>query len=348
MKISKVFLFSFLFFIFYLILAIFYSYNLKIGDIYVTTYDEARYYYASSDIVSDYYSGNYKALFSNYYKYSQSIHFMHYYVLAFFRIVFNESFLAWLIFQISCYILACIYFSKIFTLYGYNKNYEIFSFILLAINAPLLFYVFSLMRDIQIFLLMTLCIFFYKKNYILPLVIFFAILLTYRINAAFSIVIYVLCDYFIQIKQNIKFKFSYVLYVILVIFIIILFNEFSNGSMQNLFYNKLENVKLNNFLFDSIKLIFSPLPWSLDNSLPSYLKVWYVNSFIFTIILFVCLIGKNYKDIIPLPLVVLVLFNILVYSTEAGVGIRQSVMLLPWLVIPSVLYVIKFYNEKNS
>lgn len=350
MRISKLHLLAFLFFIFYSLFAFFYSHDLKIGDIYVTTYDELRYYNSSSNIVSDYYSGNLKDIFSNYYKYSQSIHFMHYYVLAFFRIAFNDSFFIWLNFQIITYIIGCIFFSKIFTLYAYDKKYEIITFILLAVNAPILFYVFSLMRDVQIFLLMTLSIFFYKKNFVIPLFMCLIVLLTYRINAAFSILIYILVDYYLKITSNVRYKFSsmYIVYAAIAVSILFIFNSFSGGSLYSLVSSKLEFIKISDFLFNSIKLLISPLPWSLDESLPSYLKIWYTISFIFTIFIILLLIDKSYKSIVPIPILALVAFNILVYSTEAGIGIRQGAILLPWLVVPSVLYILKFYQKRLS
>lgn len=343
MKISKLNLLSFIIFIIYFIFAVVYSYDLHIGDKFVTNYDELNYLQATNVMIVDIKSRGIMYVFANYYDYTQSIHLMHYFVLSFIRIVFNDSLLAWLTFQLLNFFIACVLLSKIFTLYGFNKKYEIVSFLFLVVNAPLLYLTFSIMRDVQIFLLMVLSVYLYKKNLIIPLILSIILLMTYRVNAAGSIILYIVIEYIINKRSLIKIKFNFMYFIYFLIFIVLLLglNRITDNSIVRIAVSKISEFNAIEFIINYFKFFISPLPWSVDPGLPSYLSIWYGLSFTFTfcILLLVILCNKKFNYTFVLPILAMISLNVLIYSVEAGIGFRQTAVLIPWISIAVLLHV---------
>ena len=346
MRISKLYLVSFVFYTLYLLLATSLYYGASFNDIEFDTNDAYNYYLKSTVLLIDLRHYGLKYVLSDYYRYSGSLHFMHYYILAFIRLLFNNSYLIWIIFQITVYSIGCIFFAKIMTKFGFSKKYEVISITFLMINLPLIHYVFSVMRDIEVFTVTVLCIFLYKKKLFVYLAFMLLLLTTYRINAAISVVIFVLADYILSLsrERKIKLKLSYFVYGFVFIALITVIDNLTRGAIISISIKKIAQINIIDLLLNTFKFILSPLPWSIDPKLPVYLHAWYSISFfvIFLVIGLTLITRRLPKYDFVIPILLMLFVNIIVYSTEIEIGFRQTAVLIPWIVVPCVLHILNY------
>lgn len=316
----------------------------SVGDVFVTTNDEYRYYLATNNMISDYSRFGWIYMFKNYYEYSNSLHFGYYFYLTFIRILINDSLALWYSLQVTILFLSYLFFSKFIDLefkLGENKKYLLCFLMLLYL--PMVYLTFSLMRDVTIFLLISLCLFLYKKNNYLLLTMFLLILLTYRMNASIGILVFVFLD--LIIRKNIKIK--NIFYILSAVFIVSLF-VFNNYFL--ILIERLNSLSISKFLFESFRFVFSPIPWKIDAYIPFYLHIWYYISFFFCVLSIfflvpLCLRRSGFDKAFSIPLFAMILFNIFAYSTEAGVGFRQMAVFSPFLFIPIYIYMFNAFRK---
>lgn len=343
-KISKgALIYFFIYFTICLILYIFFI-DENIGDFFVTSFDEYRYYSFSNYLINDVENFGWYYVFNNYYQYSQSLHFGHYIYLSFFRMISNDSLSLWYISQTTIFFLANLFFSKFICLeFNVSKNKSYFIAISMIFYLPLFYLTYSLMRDISIFFLISGSLFFYKKENFYISIFFLAILITYRMNACLGVIAYIFCDLLIKKKLNLKN----------LIFCFLAF--FSAGiymfeNYLDTFIRRVVSLDYTAIFLESIRFIFSPIPWQIDANIPMYLYAWYHFSF------FICLISilitisilmtKKNKSFFSIPIIIMIFFNIIAYSTEIGVGFRQMAVLSPFFYIPIFIFLIKVSKLK--
>lgn len=316
----------------------------NIGDVFVTTNDEYRYYLATNNMINDYSRFGWIYMFKNYYEYSNSLHFGYYFYLTFIRILIDDSLALWYSLQVAILFLSYFFFSKFIDLefeLGENRKYLLCFLMLLYL--PMVYLTFSLMRDVTIFLLISLCLFLYKKNNYLLLTIFLLILLTYRMNASLGVLIYIVLD--LIIRKNIKIKNIFYILIPMLIIALFLFNNYFL-----IFMERLSSLSISKFLFESFRFVFSPIPWQIDAYIPFYLHVWYYISFFSCVLLIfflasLCLRRGGFNSVFSIPLFAMVLFNIFAYSTEAGVGFRQMAVFSPFFFIPIYIYIFNTFRK---
>lgn len=348
MKINKNAFLCIGFFIIYSIWS-FYLYGVGlVGDFLVTPYDELRYLEATERLVIDWNAYGLAYTIENYYNYSQSVHFGHYFVLAFIRNIFNDSMFFWSVYHNFIYSIGVYYFSKYLSLeYRFIGSRDVKYVSLLVFLYPVLYYLnFSLMRDISIFSLLAIILYLYKKNKYFLLVFFILILSTYRINVVLCVLLYILIDQmrgkdFISVFKYLVASFAVIGFVDLVAFGI-LFRNLDRISISN----------FSNFLNETLVLFFSPLPFSIDPMLPGYLIFWFKISFFISIFLMsiniFALIRSRFLIFVPtIPMLFFILFYVFIYSTEVGVGFRQAAIVLPFIYTPILFYIVDMIKSKK-
>ncbi|MDQ9022755.1 hypothetical protein RFI02_16740 [Acinetobacter sichuanensis] len=341
-----------IYFVIFIILSIFTCFRFwggHVGDFIVTNYDELRYLFASDKIIQDVQTQGVLFTLENFYNYSQSIHFLHYFVLSFFRYIFNDSMILWSMWQLVIYTVGCYYFSKFIRLeYDFiSSNEEIISGILMLSYPVFYFLTFSLMRDIAIFTFLSMSLYFYKSNNYKFLLLFVLILSLYRINMMICVLVYIVVD---QLKgKSFSSIMKYLFFSIFVLYIIdIVTINFISRHVSRIFdFNFL------NIFQEILVFLFSPLPFSVDQSLPIYLHIWFVFSFgICLFLLFFYFIfvikTKNIQLILRFPIICMTLVYIASYSLEFGIGFRQSSIVLPFIYIPIFIYFFKFLFSVKS
>lgn len=345
MKVKKINILCLLFFLIFLIIS-FVSYGTGVvGEYIVTANDEYRYLNATDKLIED--IGNYGLIYTieNYYNYSQSVHFIHYFLLSFNRIIFNDSMFFWVSFQSLIYCFGVYFFSKYMYLeYEFIDKKSILYISFLMFFYPVFYYLtFSLMRDISIFTLFSMSLFFYKNKNFKSLIFSLLILSFYRINMTLCVLIYIFFDQlrFVNFLRIIK----YIPFFVGLVFIIDLISfGFLFGALRR-FYD----FSVFNFLKEFLVLLFSPLPFSVDTNLPEYLRLWFKISFFLSISIFVfsfvLIVIKN-KILPVLPVLAFSSFYVFIYSTELGVGFRQASIVLPFIYIPMLFLIISEINKK--
>ncbi|MFV5385949.1 hypothetical protein [Acinetobacter junii] len=342
MIIDKKLIIYFIVFLFLNTFSAIYFENGKVGGFLVTNYDELRYLLASDSIIQD--TRTYGIIFTleNFYNYSQSIHFLHYFILSFFRYHFSDSMVAWNIYQLSVYMVGSYYFGKFLRLeYDFvSSNEELLGTFLLLFYPVFYFLTFSLMRDIAIFSLLAVCLYHYKSNNYKLLVLFLLIISLYRLNMMLCILVYIIVDQFRG--KGLK---SILKYIILTSLILFLVDKISINFLSR-HVNRIYEFNFLGFINEFLVFLLSPLPISVDPSLPTYLRLWFMLSFwICILLLFVYMVflfqKKNIQLVLKFPILCMSLFYVATYSIEAGIGFRQSAILLPFVYIPIFLYFIK-------
>lgn len=314
----------------------------KVGDFFVTSFDEYRYYTFSNYLINDVDSLGWFYIFSNYYQYSQSLHFGHYIYLSFFRIVSNDNLALWYISQTTIFLLANLFFSKFICMeFKVNISKAYYIAIGMIFYLPLFYLTYSIMRDIFIFFLISGSLFFYKKESFYICIIFLAILITYRMNACLGVVTYILSD--LLIRNKINFRNLFFCFIALIAASIYMFNNYFD-----MLINRVLNLDFTSVFFEIVRFIFSPIPWQIDANIPSYLYIWYYISFFICIIsifiLALTFLKKGEKSFFSIPVIIMIIFNVVVYSTEIGVGFRQMAVLSPFLYIPIFIFLLKVYK----
>lgn len=342
MTIDKKLIIYFIVFLFLNILSIFHFESGVVGEFLVTNYDELRYLLASDLIIQD--AKVYGVFFTleNFYNYSQSIHFLHYFVLAFFRYFFSDSMFVWTVYQLLVYVFGCYYFGKFIRLeYNFfSSSEELMAGVMLLLYPVFYFFTFSLMRDIAIFTLLSVCLYHYKSNNYKLLAFFLLIISLYRLNMMLCIFVYIIMD---QFKG--KDLRSIVKYIALTILVVLIVDKISINFLSR-HLNRVYEFNFLGFINEILVFLISPLPFSIDSSLPVYLRLWFMLSFcLCVLLLFVYALfiyqTKNIQLVLKLPILCMSLFYVATYSIEAGIGFRQSAILLPFIYMPIFLYVIK-------
>ncbi|WP_152514789.1 hypothetical protein [Acinetobacter sp. COS3] len=311
----------------------------KIGDFFVTSHDEYRYYVLSNYVMADSKSLGWLYIFQNYYDYSQSLHFGYYMYLGFVRNFINDNLGLWYVFQTTIFFLANLYFSKFICLeFKLPEKDSYYLSILMIFYLPLFYLTFSLMRDVSIFFLISISLYLYKKEKFYLMGFFMLVLITYRMNACLGIVVYVIFD--LILSRKIQFKS--LVYAFLFVFFVSLYilNNYFDKFMERIY-----SLDYLSVLFESFRFMFSPIPWQVDAYIPFYLYIWYYISFfacIFGVFLYMLFFSYNKNNILfSKSLVAMILFNVFAYSTEVGVGFRQTAVLSPFLFVPVFISVIK-------
>ncbi|HDU8210441.1 hypothetical protein ACT43R_09305 [Acinetobacter baumannii] len=349
MMINKRLIIYCIIFIFLCLFSIFRFDDGKVGDFLVTNYDELRYLLATDNIIQD--TKVYGIIYTleNFYNYTQSVHFLHYFVLSFFRYFFNDSMVVWSLYQLSIYTLGCYFFGKFIRLeYDFiSTNEEFLATVLMLLYPVFYFLTFSLMRDIAIFSLLSICLYFYKSNNYKLLILFIFVISLYRLNMMLCILVYILIDQFRD--RSILSILKYLILSALILFVV-------DKVSINFLSRHLSRIYEFNFLGlinEVLVFLLSPLPFSVDQSLPQYLRFWFMISFwlcVFLIFIYIVFIikKKNIQLVLGAPIIGMSLFYIATYSIEAGIGFRQSSILLPFIYIPIFLYFIKQFIPVKS
>lgn len=330
-----------IFFVLYSIWS-FYLYGLgSVGDFIVTPYDEFRYIEATDRLMVDLKAYGLIYTIENYYIYSQSVHFGHYFILSFVRYLFNDLMVFWSIYQNLIYCMGVYFFSKYLNIeYSFIKEVYTKYVSILVFLYPVFYYLnFSLMRDISIFAFLSICLYLYKTNRYPLLIVFVFVLATYRINMVLCLLLYILVDQlkgksFISIFKNLTSS----------VFIVFLIDIVAFGFISR----NLERIGLSDFsnlMNEILVLFFSPLPFSIDPSLPGYLIAWFKFSFVICIFLMSAnifiLVYRKFSNFVPvLPIFIFIFLYVFIYSTEVGVGFRQAAVVLPFIYIPILFYMI--------
>ncbi|MCL6234476.1 hypothetical protein M5F03_04730 [Acinetobacter sp. ANC 5579] len=319
-----------------------------VGDFLVTPYDELRFLEATNRIIMDFKAYGLIYVFENYYNYSQSVHFGHYFVLAFIRFLSNDSMFFWSMYHNFIFCIGVYFFSKYLSLeYKFISIKSIKFASVLVFLYPVFYYLnFSLMRDISIFSLLSIVLYLYKKNNYYLLLLFLLILSVYRVNVVLCMLLYILID---QLKgKNILsiFKYIFASFAIIVFFDYIAFGIIFRNLGRINFSN------FSNFINETLVLFFSPLPFSIDPMLPAYLIFWFKVSF-FVCIFAMCinifvLIRSKFTLFVPVvPMIFFILLYVFIYSTEVGVGFRQASIVLPFIYIPILFYIFHLIKYKT-
>ncbi|WP_182004423.1 hypothetical protein [Acinetobacter lactucae] len=346
MKIDKNTFLCFLAFFTYSIWSFYTFGSGKVGDFLVTPYDEIRYLEATNRLIVDLKAYGFFYTIENYYNYSQSVHFGHYFIFAYIRYFFNDSMFFWSVYQNFIYSLGVLYFSKyMMEEYNFIKITDRKYISLLVFLYPVFHYLaFSIMRDISIFTFFTMSLYFYKRNKYIKLLLVLILLSTYRINMVLCVLLYMFVD---QVKgANL---FSVMKYLLTSIAVIVFVDSVTFGFIfRNL--NRLSAFSLIDFINELLVLFFSPLPFSIDTSLPEYLRSWFKLSFFICLLLIsfylIILIYRRFREIAPsFPILVVTLLYVFIYTTEAGVGFRQASIILPFIYIPVFFYILRVFNN---
>lgn len=348
MKVEKNILLCLLLFIINLFFAYYAFGSGKVGDYLVTLYDEIRYLENTDRLIVDLKAYGLFYVFDNYYAYSQSVHFGHYFVLAFIRYFFHDSMFFWTVYQLLIYSFGVFYFSKYMLLeYEFIKINQLKYISLMLFLYPVFHYLaFSLMRDISIFAFIAMALYFYKANKFFKMFLILLILSSYRINMTLCILVYVLFD---QLKG--KNILSILKYFFASIVVVVAIDSIAFGFIfRNL--NRLNDLSLSNLINQILVFLFSPLPFTIDESLPEYLRSWLKLSFFICLLLatfyIVILVYSKFNKIVPVvPVMFMSLFYVFVYSTEFGIGFRQASMILPFIYIPLFFYLFDVFIRKN-
>lgn len=345
MRIKKINILCFLFFLIFLFFSLTLYGSGLVGGYIVTANDEYRYLIATDRLIYDIINNGLIYTIENYYNYTQSVHFMHYFILSFNRILFNDSMFFWVAYQLLMYCLGVYFFSRYMYLeYDFIDKKSILYISFLMFVYPVFYYlVFSLMRDISIFTLFSMCLFFYKNKNFKSLIFFLLILSFYRVNMTLCGLVYIFFD---QLRFFNFFKIiKYIPFFVILVFIIDLV---SFGLLFSAL-RRLNDFSVFDFLKEFLVLLFSPLPFSIDANLPDYLRLWFKISFFLSISTFVSgvflMIIKN-KIFPVLPVLAFSVFYVFIYTTESGVGFRQASIVLPFIYIPIFFFIISEINKK--
>ncbi|ALH94715.1 hypothetical protein [Acinetobacter equi] len=349
MNIDKNKFLIFLMFILYVAWSFIFFESSTVYENIVTAYDEIRYLNATDLLLIDLKQYGFLYTLENYYNYSQSVHFLHYFVLAFIRYFFNDSMFFWMVYQLLIYCIGAFYFSRYMYLeYDFIKiEYVKYTALLILVYPVFLYLSFSLMRDISIFCLLSMALFFYKKNNFFRLFLILILLSFYRINMMLCILFYIFVD---QIKIDGLSK----LFIYFLISCVLLYGvDLVSFGFVSKSLGRVDDFNVLNVMTEALSFMFSPLPFTIDINLPEYLRLWFKISFIICLVLMIfnliLLIYKKFTIISPsLPIVMMSLLYIIIYSTEVGVGFRQASILLPFIYIPVLFFIIEILRKNHN
>lgn len=317
-----------------------------VGDIIITSYDEMRYLNNSSKIIDDMKHYGLVYMIKNFYYYSDSIHFIHYFNMAFLRLLFEDSMFLWSLYQLLIYMVGvyffCLFICLEFKFINSSKYVYIISIIMLLY--PVFHYIsFSLMRDISIFAFFSMALYLYKKGYIVSLLLCLLILSFYRLNMLVCFFVYVVSD--ILLRRSMGF-YTIIKYLTLVIFLFFIVDFIAFGFVyKNL--HRIFGVDWFVFLKEYAVFLLSPLPFSISDSYPDYLRLWFMLSFLFSVfLLFYCVMKtlQRRENGVSLAIFTSSLVYVFIYSTESGIGFRQASIMLPFIYIPIFIC---FLNDIN-
>lgn len=298
--------------------------------------DEARYLDLSGQLLVGLRYKDFSEILSNYYNYTQSYHVGNYFFLAFLRLVFGDSYLALVAIKGLIYAAGTYFFSAWMDA-RQGARAAVFSSIALSVYMPLQFLSTSLMRDDIIFSGMAFTIFMFDRARPIKGALGLIVTATFRINASVSLFAYEITNLFLRKKSsgrkrnNILITFSAILIIGLAA---IIGFSYVKGRALGLIAQFNPAV----FAVDVVRFALSPLPWSLDPTLPWYLQIWYALSFWISIsVSLYFLIGCIYRRWkFDWAMIAFLTTSIIPYILIENLGFRQVAPIMPFVSIPII------------
>lgn len=334
-------------YIVYMAIAIYYAWDSKIGDILITAQDEMSYIYRTDALIRAIQTDGLWGSLVSYYTYTNSVHFGYYYVLSFFRILFDDSFLGWIIVQVTVLFFGAFFFARFASQRLTNPKWFSFIFFGVLMYVPLALHAFTMMRDIFIFSLLSLSLYLYAGRRYYLLMISVLVLFTFRLNAALCALVFIGLAEF-QRAGDVWFKARLAaLFLVLVLVV----NTITYGYLFHQISDRVQGVAIVEIFIQYFRFFISPLPWAVTEELPEILKFWFWISFPFSVMalayLFMMTMSRRLFSVLPFPLLGMYLVYVFIYSTEGTLGFRQSAGIAPYVFAPLLVGMVTSFKGRR-